>query len=90
MPCKMLKFNTVSYPRRLNFIKATVQTSLTSCNAWVQGYTNPNLQMKNVTLYVVVLPQGVNPIAVNKYINIKMSSWILDLTHTVLSLTGTL
>lgn len=73
-------------------MKATAQTSLTSCNTWVQGYTNPNLQMKNVTLYVVVLPQGVNPIAVNKYINIsiKMSSWILDLTHTVLSLTGPL
>jgi hypothetical protein len=73
-------------------MKATAQTSLTSCNTWVQGYTNPNLRMKNVTLYVVVLPQGVNPIAVNKYINIsiKMSSWILDLIHTVLSLTGPL
>ena len=67
-------------------MNATAQTSLTSSNAWVQGYTNPNLQMKNVTLSVVVLPPGVNPTAVNRYINIKMSSWILDLARTVLSL----
>jgi hypothetical protein len=71
-------------------MNATAQTSLTSCNAWVQGYTNPNLQMNNVTFCVVLLPPGVNLIAVNKYIsfNIKMSSWILDLAHPVLSLTG--
>jgi len=69
-------------------MNATAQTSLTSCNAWVQGYTNSNLLRKNVKL-CVVLPPGVNPIAVNIYINIKISSWILDLALIVLSLTGT-
>jgi len=36
------------------------------------------------------MPPGVNLIAINKYVsfNIKMSSWILDLAHTILSLTG--
>ena len=42
----------MSYPKT-ELHAATVQTSLTSCNAWVQGCTNPKIQMKNVTLCVV-------------------------------------